>query len=47
MKQVSITNFFLENNSFLKDKYKFSLVGHNLGIDEHEYIVMKKVICLF
>lgn len=34
MKQVSITNFFLRNNSFLKDKYKFSLVGHNLGIDE-------------
>lgn len=34
MKKISIDNDFLLNNSFLRDKYKFSLVGHNFGIDE-------------
>lgn len=34
MKQISIMNQFLQHTSFLNDKYKFSLVGHNLGIDE-------------
>ena len=34
MKKINIDNDFLLNNSFLRDKYKFSLVGHNFGIDE-------------
>ena len=34
MKQISITNPFLQNILFLKDVYKFSLIGHNLGLDE-------------
>lgn len=34
MKQINTNNPFLQNNSFLKDIYKFSLIGHNLGLDE-------------
>lgn len=34
MKKISIMHPFLQNILFLNDKYKFSLVGHNLGIDE-------------
>lgn len=34
MKQIDINNSFLQNNLFLNEKYKFSLVGHNLGLDE-------------
>lgn len=34
MKRIDINNFFLQNNLFLDDKYKFSLIGHNFGIDE-------------
>lgn len=34
MKQINTNNPFFQNNSFLKDIYKFSLIGHNLGLDE-------------
>lgn len=34
MKQININNPFMQNDLFLNDKYKFSLIGHNLGIDE-------------
>lgn len=34
MKQIDINNSFLQNTLFLNDKYKFSLIGHNFGIDE-------------
>jgi len=34
MKQIDTSNPFFQNNQFLRDKYKFSLIGHNLGIDE-------------
>lgn len=34
MKQISKDNSFLLNNMFLRDKYKFSLIGHNMGLDE-------------
>lgn len=34
MKQISTTSPFLQNALFINDKYKFSLVGHNLGLEE-------------
>lgn len=45
MREISVDNAFFKNEEFEKDKYKFSLIGHNLGIcettiysDEESYI---------
>jgi hypothetical protein len=35
MKQININNPFCKNIEFLKDKYKFSLIGHNLDVDNN------------
>lgn len=34
MRQIDENNPFLKNALFINDKYKFSLIGHNLGIKE-------------
>lgn len=34
MNQIFDNNNILNNEEFLKDKYKFSLIGHNLGLEE-------------
>lgn len=34
MKEINVDNSFFKNEQFTKDRYKFSLIGHNLGIDE-------------
>lgn len=34
MREITENSSFLQNEEFLKDKYKFSLIGHNLGIEE-------------
>lgn len=35
MKQININNPFCQNIGFLEDKYKFSLIGHNLYVDNN------------